>query len=108
MTTNTSGPQTEIKIEEEIMDLIPSFLQSREADFEKLKTFFDRGQYLEMGRIAHTIKGIARPYGFPTLETYARQLEDLSRNPNPAPNQIEILLNEMAIYLERWKSAQPQ
>ena len=75
-------PSTEIPIESEIEQLVPQFLSSRQLDIEKLSQLIDANDFDQIQRMSHTIVGIARPYGFPTLELMSQTIEKAAKEKN--------------------------
>lgn len=94
--------KTEVPIDTEIMEIVPLFLNSRAEDVQNLNQFLKSERYEEIQKIAHTIKGISRPYGFPSLEDLSKKLEQQAKNKNP--QDIELTLLEIQAYLRQFKS----
>ena len=92
--------QTEISIEPEIDKLVPGFCAARKKDLENIAVFLSKNDFTSVAKICHTIKGIARPYGFPTLETLARQLETSAKAGDLEMSQQ--LLDQAKQYLQRY------
>ena len=90
--------KTEVVIDDDILDLVPKFLMAREKDLAKLDQYLEHRDFDSMAKICHTIKGIARPYGFPTLEKICIQLEDAVETQNSEKSQP--LLKKMKEYLQ--------
>jgi HPt (histidine-containing phosphotransfer) domain-containing protein len=90
--------KTEVSVEPEISELVPMFLEARVKDVSKLESLAETSNFEEMARICHTIKGIARPYGFPSLEEMAQELEIECKNKNPE-RAVE-LLHRMQEFVE--------
>lgn len=74
--------KTEVVVDPEIVDLVPMFIEARKKDVNDLEALAMTSNFEEMARICHTIKGIARPYGFPSLEKLAQELESECKNKN--------------------------
>ncbi len=93
--------KTEIEIDPEIVDLVPLFLSARIKDVDQLDFLSKAQQFDEMAKICHTIKGIARPYGFPSLESLAIDLEKecKSRNSEHAAE----LLSKMQDFVKNYR-----
>lgn len=72
-------PRTEVEIDPDIFELVPSFCQNRKDELEELCKNLEDNDFESIARTSHTIKGIARPYGFPTLEDFSRQLETAAK-----------------------------
>lgn len=74
------------------------FLEARVKDVSKLERLAETSDFEEMARICHTIKGIARPYGFPSLEGMAKELEDECKKQNR--ERANELLNRMQEFVQ--------
>lgn len=72
--------RTEVDVDSDIFELVPGFCKSRQKDLQNLSTFINSDDFNSIAKVSHTIKGIARPYGFPTLETLVIQLEKAAKN----------------------------
>ncbi len=94
--------KTEIPIDSEIMEIVPLFLNSRTEDIQNLNLFLKSERFEDIQKIAHTIKGISRPYGFPSLEDLSKKLEHQAKN--KSPQDIEQTLLEIQAYLSQFKS----
>ncbi len=67
--------RTEVEVDSDINELVPGFCKSRQKDLQNLANYILAHDYVSIAKVSHTIKGIARPYGFPTLEALVTQLE---------------------------------
>jgi HPt (histidine-containing phosphotransfer) domain-containing protein len=72
-------PQTEIEIDEDLYDLVPGFVESRHKDIRQIEELLKNRDFSSIAKMGHTIKGIARPYGFPTLEVLAKKMETAAK-----------------------------
>lgn len=73
--TERSAPRTEVEVDPDILELVPGFCESRRKDLSNLNDFVSNNDFISIAKVSHTIKGVARPYGFPTLENLAVKLE---------------------------------
>lgn len=94
---------TEIEIEQDIRELVPNFLLARKSDLEKINQSLINQDFAAAAKICHTIKGIAKPFGFPTLEKLVRELELASRAQNIA--QAQLISGKINMYLRTYSSA---
>jgi len=92
--------RTEIEIDPEISDLVPLFLNARCKDVEQLVLHSQKNEFDEMAKICHTIKGIARPYGFPSMEQLAIEMESECKNRNS--ERALALLNKMQEFIRTY------
>ncbi len=93
--------RTEINIDSDIFELVLGFSEARRKELETLKTALAKEDYLVIARISHTIKGIARPYGFPSLEVLFVRLEKAAKSADAVAceeilGQVEKYYNEYA------------
>ena len=70
---------TEAIVDADIYELVPGFCASRKKDLQNISTYLAADDFNSIANISHTIKGIARPYGFPTLETLITKLEKAAK-----------------------------
>jgi HPt (histidine-containing phosphotransfer) domain-containing protein len=73
-----------------LRDYLPRFFENRWRDLAKARHFLELNQLTEVARLGHAIKGVARPFGFPELETLAAQLE-LASEESDASRLAQIL-----------------
>jgi HPt (histidine-containing phosphotransfer) domain-containing protein len=64
-----------VRPDKDLEDLIPSFMQNRRNELAEIESALVRGDFDFIRRMAHTWKGICRPYGFVHLETLSKTLE---------------------------------
>ncbi|VAX25918.1 hypothetical protein MNBD_NITROSPINAE02-440 [hydrothermal vent metagenome] len=92
-----------IEIDEEMADLIPEYLEGREKDLTDLRAALEQGDYGQIARIGHSLKGSGGGYGFDLLSEIGAELENTARQTNKesAPRWINYQLVLLADYLER-------
>ncbi|MGZ3726876.1 MAG: Hpt domain-containing protein [Pseudobdellovibrio sp.] len=76
--------KTEVSIDSDIYELVPFFRESRKKELETIYKYLAAGDFTSIAKISHTIKGIARPYGYPTLETLFIKLEQAAKSSDSA------------------------
>ena len=64
-----------VEVAEDLSDLIPGFMLHKRADINTIFEAVMRGDYAEIGRIAHRVKGEGGSYGFDTITEIGRSLE---------------------------------
>ncbi len=82
-----------------VEDLIPTFLKNRAAEIETLRTALAAGDFEQIGRLGHRMKGVGEPYGFDQVSSLGKQIQDDARTGNG--HAIERCLAEYADYLAR-------
>ncbi len=61
---------------ENIQEYLPQFFENRKKDCAKARAALNQNNYDDVSRVGHAIKGVARPFGFPDLETMGLKLEE--------------------------------
>ena len=89
---------TEAIVDVDIYELVPGFCESRKKDLSNISRYLAVDDFNSIAMISHTIKGIARPYGFPTLETLITKLEKAAK----ANDKIicELIFKDINIYFK--------
>jgi HPt (histidine-containing phosphotransfer) domain-containing protein len=64
-----------VRPDPDLEDLIPSFMENRKNELLDMENALGSRDFELIRRIAHTWKGISRPYGFVHLETLSKKLE---------------------------------
>ncbi len=70
----------EVRIDEDIKELIPEFLAGRGRDVTLLREAVGKADYRSAGRIAHAIKGSGGSYGFVRISELAKEIGAAARN----------------------------
>lgn len=92
--------QTEVLIDPEINELVPGFCEARKKDIQNISKLLSENDFGSIAKICHTIKGVSRPYGFPTLENLSRQLETAAKASDGA--QSLLLTKQMETYMKKY------
>ncbi|MEM9598954.1 MAG: ATP-binding protein [Acidobacteriota bacterium] len=87
-----------IAIDPEIADLIPEFLANRRADAETLCGLAEAAEFDEIRKLAHKLKGVGTPYGFPVITTIAGRLETVAADEDA--DRCVSLAEHLRSYLE--------
>ncbi|MEO0293185.1 MAG: Hpt domain-containing protein [candidate division WOR-3 bacterium] len=64
-----------IKVDPEIKDLIPGFLQNRQRDINNIESLLKEENFEEIERIGHSMKGSGGGYGFTGISEIGRFIE---------------------------------
>ncbi len=91
--------KTEVVIDSDLHELVPGFSAARKKELETLNSRLAEKDFVSIAKISHTVKGIARPYGFPTLETLFVKLEKAAKAGDSAACS-EILIQVNAYFQE--------
>ena len=90
-----------IDIPEDLLPIIPSFIEARHRDFATLNALFDEGKLEEIKRIGHNLKGSGASYGFMEITQLGRQLEAAARDQKV--DEVRALCDAYGEYLRRLK-----
>lgn len=95
---SSSGP-IEVTIDEDLEDLIPSYLDKRQQDVEKIKAALEGGDFEELRSIGHKIKGSGGGYGFDGLSKIGAGIENAAKIEDRSG--VESGVDQLKDYLER-------
>ncbi|OQX61419.1 MAG: Hpt domain-containing protein [Desulfococcus sp. 4484_241] len=97
----TSGNEDRIvvKVDADLEDLIPGFLENRRDDIAQIKRLLDEGDYEKIARLGHSMKGSGGGYGFDEITRIGGMIEQLAmgRDMDGVRRQLESLSD----YLDR-------
>lgn len=87
-------------IDPAIQELVPNFLANRKRDIGLSRTALASGNFVELRRIGHNLKGTGPTYGFPTLGALGARIEKEAKEANAelleqSINELESLLSEL-------------
>jgi signal transduction histidine kinase/CheY-like chemotaxis protein/ABC-type nitrate/sulfonate/bicarbonate transport system substrate-binding protein len=71
---------TVVQVDEDIVDLVPGFIDNRLDDLRRIGELLSVQSYEEIRRIGHNWKGAGRGYGFELLSTLGEELEAAATN----------------------------
>jgi HPt (histidine-containing phosphotransfer) domain-containing protein len=92
--------RTEINIDSDIYELVPGFSEARRKELDTLRNSLSADDFLTIAKISHTVKGIARPYGFPTLEALFVKLEQAAKSANA--EGCNAILTQVEDYFDKY------
>ncbi len=87
-------------------ELVDLFVQEMPGRISALETQARSGDWQQLGRTAHQIKGAAGSYGFHVITPYAVRLESAARNGSPE-EKILSSLDELLYLCRRMRSGVP-
>lgn len=84
-----------------IQELVPNFLANRKRDIGLGRSALASGNFGELRRIGHNLKGTGPTYGFPSLGALGARIEKEAKEGNAqlleqSINELESLLSELA------------
>ncbi len=86
-----------VSVDPDLADLIPGFMENRQKDVEKIKKLLIDGNFKEIQRIAHSLKGSGGGYGFNEISRLGKEIEEVAKRSDK--KEIERLNNKLAHYL---------
>lgn len=92
------GNRNLVKIDSDLQDLIPKYIQNRVNDISICKESIKNNNYQPISEIGHKIKGNAATYGFVKLSEIGSRLEMSAINKNE--QDIIQTISEFEEYLE--------
>ncbi len=73
-----------VRLDRDIEDLVPGFLDNRRRDIETIKNCLVSGDYTTIERLGHAMKGSGGGYGFDDITRLGMLIEALARDKNSA------------------------
>ena len=64
-----------VKVDADLADLIPGFLENRHKDAARLAELLERADFAEIRRIGHSMKGVGGGYGFDEITFIGAEIE---------------------------------
>lgn len=98
---DVGGYGSEIRPDPDLQDLIPSFMENRRNELVEIERAAAAGDFESLRRLAHTWKGICRPYGFLQLEVLSRSLEEAAER--ESRNDVQDLARAIREHLSKVK-----
>ena len=87
--------------DEEILHLIPEFLENRRRDGKAILKWLARADFERIRTLGHQMKGVGRGYGFDAVSVMGGLIETAAREKDVA--RIRQIVGELAGYLDRVK-----
>jgi HPt (histidine-containing phosphotransfer) domain-containing protein len=92
------GEGISVRVDAEIADLIPGFLENRHKDVETLREALAKSDYEAIRILGHTMKGAGGGYGFDGITDMGRSLENAAKEREA--EEIRRWVDELRSYLE--------
>lgn len=90
-----------VEIDEDLADLIPGYLENRRKDIESILHLLQEGNFSEIRRIGHSMKGSGGGYGFHHISVIGQEIEKAAEAGDE--NGIRTAVNNLKNYLDRVK-----
>ena len=88
-----------VKVDPEIADLIPGFLENRKKDIEQMEIHLEAENFEEIERLGHSMKGSGAGYGFDGISDIGKSIEIAGKERNI--EDIKKGIEDLKSYLER-------
>ena len=66
---------TIVQVKEKMKRFIPQFLENTKIDVDKMKKAIEAKEFDELHKVAHSMKGYGKPFGFVHLGDYAANIQ---------------------------------
>lgn len=64
-----------IPVAKGVEDLIPTFMKNRAEEIETLREALAAGDFEQLDRLGHRMKGVGEPYGFDMVSALGREIQ---------------------------------
>jgi len=91
--------KTIIRVDPDIAELIPGFLENRRKDIAAMLDSVQRGDFETVQVLGHSMKGAGGGYGFDAITEIGAALEQAATQRNAA--EIRNRVHELSRYLDR-------
>ncbi|KAA3605880.1 MAG: Hpt domain-containing protein [Calditrichaeota bacterium] len=89
--------QIVVYVDEDLEDLVPGFLENRNEDIDSIKQLIQDGNFPDVQRIGHSMKGSGGGYGFDKISEIGKGIEEFAKS--ESKDEILKLVNDLAHYL---------
>lgn len=89
----------DVSVEKDLEDLIPKYMANRAKEVATLRTLLAVGDFEQLSRVGHRMKGVGEPYGFNKVSSLGKLIQDCAETGDHFG--IEKCVNEYADYLPR-------
>lgn len=86
----------QVQVDEDIIDIVPSFLENQRNELKNLYRATPAGDFHLIRRIGHSMKGVGGMYGFDWISRFGARLEYAAEHQR---DQIPELLELLGAYL---------
>ncbi len=93
-----------VKVDPEIADLIPGFLQNREKDIRDMESCLGTQNFEHIERLGHSMKGSGTSYGFDGISEIGKFIEIAAKEKNI--EKIKKGIQDLKDYLGRVEIAE--
>ena len=90
---------TTVSVEKDLEELIPTYMANRAKEIATLRSLLAVGDFEQLGKVGHRMKGVGEPYGFHKVTAFGKLIQDGAKAGDHFG--IEKCINEYADYLPR-------
>lgn len=94
-----SGEPIPVRVEPELEDIVPIFLERRRQEVQRLREHLAQGDYEAIALAGHSMKGTGGGYGFTAISEMGARLERAGKEGDA--DAVTGLIAELADYLGR-------
>jgi HPt (histidine-containing phosphotransfer) domain-containing protein len=88
-----------VTVDEEILDLVPAFLENRRKDVDTAEKALARGDFQEIRDLGHTLKGNGGGYGMDRISRVGMALEEAAEARDE--DEVRRRIGELRDFLSR-------
>jgi HPt (histidine-containing phosphotransfer) domain-containing protein len=88
-----------VAVEKDLEELIPTYMKNRAKEVATLRDLLAAGDFEQLGRVGHRMKGVGEPYGFEKVSALGKLIQDRANARDHFG--IEKCISEYAEYLPR-------
>jgi HPt (histidine-containing phosphotransfer) domain-containing protein len=88
-----------VKVDPEIADLVPGFLNNRKKDIENMEACLEEQNFEKIERLGHSMKGSGAGYGFEGITEIGKSIEIAGKKKNVGG--IKKGIEDLRDYLDR-------
>jgi HPt (histidine-containing phosphotransfer) domain-containing protein len=96
-----SADKIVVRVDSDLEELIPGYLQNRRKDIEALREALAREDFDTSQQLGHTMKGSGGGYGFDSISAIGMAIEEASKS--RSQDKVRHAVSELADYLDRVK-----
>lgn len=97
--TREDSKKIQVAIDQDLSDLIPGFLDNRRQDLGQIREALGTGNFDDIRRIGHSMKGSGGGYGFEQISQLGQRIENAALDRDTGG--IEQAANDLAFFLEQ-------
>lgn len=87
-----------VKIDPDLEDLIPGFMENRRKDIASILDALERGDFETVRSLGHSLKGVGGGYGFHVVSEMGALMENAARGGDEAA--IRRHVDSLSLYLD--------